>query len=645
MFSRRSLYSLGLGAFAFIVAGYFSYAPAQGQQAATALVIDGGTLIDGNGGPAVPNSEVLVEGNKITRVGRKGEFSYPPTAKVIKADGKFVVPGLIDSKSNYASNFGEAYLIWGVTSGVWSSGGGDAGTAERDAINHGILVGPRLFVSYASIAGPGPEGKKQDNGVPGRSNYIAHSPEEARKLSQEFLDAGADILYPADGDGPPELFRPLVEEAHKAGKAAVMRTIGPGTGGVEAALMDSDVLVHAGELGNRLAKDPAKWKNYNALPPDPYSDMDEAKIPEIIKILLDHHVALEPDLMATSRGFSKNWARVQQEDASFSTDPALLAYYPDAQIKGLLENVKSPETYLTPAQFDVRSRGFKNEMIFLHKLVEAGGRVLPASDIPQTPPGFGLLQELAVFQEDIGLTPAQVLQAATKWPAESFKLHDLGTIEPGKLADVVIVNADPLQTVLNLRKIDTVIKDGVVVDRTYHASYLSNSFRAAINKGGTCCFSSPAIEGTAWAAALKQATWRPESLNGGFNGAGGIDSSSSPTPGIESISPFTVPRGSPTTIMTIKGFNFVRGSMVYLDNRPVPVKVVSRTELQATLDANVFARAGRIAVVVKNPAPIVTVDWGDTSNQANLLIPYEFTKQYSHEQNFKETNRSGVNPR
>jgi hypothetical protein len=192
------------------------------------------------------------------------------------------------------------------------------------------------------------------------------------------------------------------------------------------------------------------------------------------------------------------------------------------------------------------------------------------------------------------------------------------------------VNADPLQTVLNLRKIDTVIKDGVVVDRTYHASYLSNSFRAAINKGGTCCFSSQAIEGTAWAAALKQATWRPESLNGGFNGAGGIDSSSSPTPGIESISPFTVPRGSPTTIMTIKGFNFVRGSMVYLDNRPVPVKVVSRTELQATLDANVFARAGRIAVVVKNPAPIVTVDWGDTSNQANLLIPYEFTKQYSH---------------
>jgi len=286
---------------------------------------------------------VLIEGNRITKVGRKGQISYPAGTRVIKADGKFIVPGLIDSKSNYASNFGEAYLIWGVTSGVWSSGGGDAGTAERDAINHGIIAGPRLFVSVGSIAGPGPDGKKPEIAIPGRSNYISRSPEDTRRLAKLFLEAGADILYPADGDGPPELFQPLVEEAHKAGKSAVMRTIGPGTGGKDAALMGSDVLVHTGNLGNVLAKDPEKWKNYNFLPPDPYSDMDEAKITDLVKILLDHHVALEPDLMATGRGFSKSWARVQQENASFFSDPALLAYYPAVQIKGVLENTKSPE--------------------------------------------------------------------------------------------------------------------------------------------------------------------------------------------------------------------------------------------------------------------------------------------------------------
>jgi len=573
---------------------------------------------------------VVIEANRITRVGQKGQVTYPANATVIEADGKFIVPGLIDAKSNYASNFGESYLIWGVTSGVWSSGGGDAGTAERDAINHGIIAGPRLFVSVGSLVGPGPDGKKQDGGVPGRSNYVARTPDEARKIVKEFLEAGADLLYPGDGDGPPELYVPLVEEHHRAGKPAVMRTIGPGTGGKDAALMGSDVLVHSGNLGNSLAKDPAKWKNYAALPPDPYSDMDEAKIPEMIKILLDNKVALEPDLMATSRGFSKSWARVQKEDAEYFSNPAFPAYYPRVQAEGVLENVESPETYLTQAQLEVRSRGFKNQMIFLHRFVEAGGHILPASDIPQTPAGFGLYQELAVFQEDVGMTPAQVLQATTKWAAEAFKLPDLGTIEAGKLADVLIVNADPLQTILNLRKIDMVIKDGKVVDRTYHASYLSKSFKAAMNKGGTCCFSSPAVEGTGWAAALKQATWRPESLNGGFNGPGGIDSNSSPTPGIESIFPFTVPQGSPATALTIKGFNFVRRSKVYLDGQPLPVKVVSRTELEAMVDASLLVRAGRFAVVVKNPEPIVTVDWGDTSNQANLLVPYKFTIQYSH---------------
>src|SRR5258708_12000921 len=92
-------------------------------------------------------------------------------------------------------------------------------------------------------------------------------------------------------------------------------------------------------------------------------------------------------------------------------------------------------------------------MIFLHRFVEAGGRILPASDIPQTPAGFGLLQELAVFQEDVGLTPVQVLQATTKWAAEAFKLHDLGTIEAGKVAGALILTADPVQTFLNPPKL------------------------------------------------------------------------------------------------------------------------------------------------------------------------------------------------
>jgi hypothetical protein len=126
-------------------------------------------------------------------------------------------------------------------------------------------------------------------------------------------------------------------------------------------------------------------------------------------------------------------------------------------------------------------------------------------------------------------------------------------------------------------------------------------------------------------AALKQATWRPDNLNGGFQAPGGIESELSPTPGIESIFPYTVKQGSPATIVTLKGFNYVRGSAAYLDGKAVPTKVISRTELQATVDANVLAKAGRYSVVVKNPQPVAAPEWGDTSNPAKLLVPYSFS--------------------
>lgn len=603
---------------------------AQGQQP-PAIVIAGGTLIDGNGGAPVPNATIVIQGNRITQVGAGAQVQRPAGAQVINAAGKYIIPGLIDAKSNYASNFGEAYIIWGVTSAVWSGGGGDAGTAERDAINHGIFAGPRLFVSFAAVNGPGPDGKKQDNGIPGRYPYIAHTPEESRRLSQEFLSAGADFLSAGDGDGAPDIFAPAVEEAHKAGKAAVMRTVGPGTAAPQCAMMDCDVLIHTGEAGVWLTSDQTrdKWRNYIGLPPDEYSDMDDAKVPGLVKMLVDHHVALEPDIMAADRGFSKGWSRVQQEDANFFTDPNLNAYYPLLQRQGLQENAKSPDTYLNPQQLQVRAAGFRNHMRFLKAFVDAGGKIVPASDIPQTPPGFGVHQEMAAFVEDVGLTPMQAIMAATSWGADAFKLRDLGRIETGKLADLVILNDDPTRDILNTRKISTVIKDGKVQDRTYHRDYLSKTFRAGLYDDGGCCFATPVVESVPWMLALKQATWRPDNLNGGFAGAGGIDSAISPTPGIESIFPYTLKQGTPATTVTLRGFNYVRGSQAYIDGKPVPTRVVSRTEIQAAADAALLAKPGRYSVVVKNPQPVAVPQWGDTSNPAKLLVPYAFTTQTS----------------
>src|SRR6476660_7532988 len=81
---------------------------AQGQQQ-NAILIEGGTLIDGNGGAPISNAAILIQGNRIAQIGLKGQLPRAAGTQIINADGKFIVPGLIDAKSNYASIYGEAY--------------------------------------------------------------------------------------------------------------------------------------------------------------------------------------------------------------------------------------------------------------------------------------------------------------------------------------------------------------------------------------------------------------------------------------------------------------------------------------------------------------------------------------------------------
>jgi imidazolonepropionase-like amidohydrolase len=573
------------------------------------------------------NSAVVIEGNRITAVGRKG-IRRPANAQVIDATGKFIIPGLIDAKSNYASNFNEGYIVWGVTSAIVSGASGDPGTAERDAINAGVLRGPRLYLSFASVNYT----MNMDNGVPSRTGYGVRTPADAQALTAKFFDAGADFAATGEGAGPPEFYAAIVGEAKKRGKSSVMRAVGPGTTAKELADMGADVAIHAGQVGIRITTDATadKWKNYIALPPDEYSDMDDAKAMAMAKYIATRHLALEPDINAMDRGFTKNWARIQEEDAQWYRDyqnnPGLKAYFPEFQAKGYLENAASVESYMDPPAADVRRRGHLNKMRFLKMFADAGGHLVTASDIPQNPPGLGVHQEISTFVEDVGLTPMQALLGATGWASDAFKIPEVGRIQVGKLADMIILTANPLQDILNTRKIDAVIKDGKIVDRTYHADALDKSFRIGMNEyNGGCCFSSPVVETGAWLNALKMATWRPDNRNGGFNGNGGFDTQMAPTPGIEMVMPYVIKAGSPATPVKLTGFNFVRGSQVLVNGKVFPATVVSRTEIQVNFDANTLNNPGRYLIQVRNPAPIATKDWGDTSNMAKITVPTKFT--------------------
>src|SRR5262249_49942322 len=133
------------------------------------------------------------------------------------------------------------------------------------------------------------------------------------------------------------------------------------------------------------------------------------------------------------------------------------------------------------------------------------------------------------------------------------------------------------------------------------------------------------VDNVPWTVSLKQATFRA----GGGGGGGNVqapDPIESPQPAIETIAPTMIKEGSPTTVVTLKGFNCVRRSRVLFDGASVPYKRISATELQVTLDENLLKRAGRFDIEVKNPEPVANERWGDgTSNKAHLIVPFAFT--------------------
>jgi len=591
------------------------------------LIIEGGTLIDGNGGEPISNAVIVMSGNRIESISTVSDISYPDDATVIEASGKFILPGLWDSQVSYNWYYGEVMLNYGITSTIDVGNSGEIAIPHRDAVHAGILRAPRTYTGLSRL-------NRIPDGGTGLETILTpardpHSAQEARDLARAFIEAGADALMFNDGSMPLEYYVTAIEEADRTGTPVFTRAYGPIYGPWEAVERSTRNLPHSAGIWRAVTspvptdRDERDWL-------DMYADMDDDRAEELIQRLIENETALTPTFQANFRGYPAEWTRFEAEDRRFFAEagPNLMAYYPSARMQAALAfyGQRGPWSVRDETARERKMIGFKNALRFHKMFVDNGGHLVPGANTnPSRVPGENLHHEIAVFEE-AGISPMQIIQGATKWSAEMLLLGDeIGTVEVGKLADVIIVNEDPLRDISNLREIDTVIMNGKVVELGYDVSF-HDPFRRDSELN-------PPVEALHWVAAFKEVAHGARGFRFVGRPPGGPgtplpDPVEAPQPAIETITPVMVTQGGPTISITLTGFNFVRKSRVYFNGTSVPYEAKSPTQLEVTIDSSLLHEAGWADIVVVNPEPLnpeLGYPWGNgTSNRAHLIINYQY---------------------
>jgi imidazolonepropionase-like amidohydrolase len=431
-------------------------------QSASVIALVGGTVIDGNGGAPLRDAVVLISGSRILKVGAKDKARIPKSAKIIDATGRFIIPGLIDLHVHYDGWMGELFLAHGVT--TIKDLGNDAEWCQKFAadIEQGRARGPRFFYVGNGIDAPPPV----------RDHHIALGKPELAARAVELLHQRGVAAIKMREKSSPELMRAVTQRAHQLGIPVTAHIVNINVR--DAARAGIDGLEHATGIVAATATQHSK--------PDPnatdvqrfinelkgFAHIDSAKAEELARFLAAKKVALIPTMANWWRFASERKDEFARVDAEYAKNPAL-AYVPghirQVWATSFLYEVKNADDL---AQVKA---GWRKTQAYLKPFHKAGGKVLAGSDTLLSVPGLSLLRELMMLV-DVGFTPMQAITIGSRDNSQFLgQGKNLGTITPGKLADLVILDADPLADIRHLQRVVMVFKNGQEVDRSYHADY------------------------------------------------------------------------------------------------------------------------------------------------------------------------------
>lgn len=421
------------------------------QSAGTRLkALTGGTLIDGFGGAPLPNSVILIEGDRIKAVGQVGQLAIPDGAEIISTEGMSVLPGLWDMHVHLMINGHSDYTYWDkkypplfrsvimpagakqlLLAGVTSARDLGAPLEDilhvRDAINRGELDGPTLYVSGPFI---------QHEPYPGTEQFRwgVKGAEDARAKVRKLATAGVDCIKLIDQDQMTmEEVMAVVDEAHKHRLKVVGHSHRP-----------DEV-----RRGLKAGVDNFEHTGFATSPEYPE---------DIIQMIREKTANGRLFWTPTIEGlWNYDYLRDNREALDNTSWHVGL---PDSVIQDIRNSIRYPERLsyfqITPYRKPTLARKF-------NQLKEAGVVLLIGTDsgIPMKFHSQSTWHELDVWVNELGYDPMLAIRSATYWPAAFQGVdHEVGTISEGKYADIIAVKGDVLRYIALLQDVDLVIKHG-----------------------------------------------------------------------------------------------------------------------------------------------------------------------------------------